>query len=69
MPGLLSAIVRGFAAYEYSCCVTSLPGLLSNRAWGERRCGANGKIVAPAQTAGRTMLKVWAFPREGIINR
>ena len=52
-----------FAAYEYGCCVTSLPGLLSNRVRGR----ANGKIVALAQTAGRTMLKVWAFPHKGII--
>ena len=53
-----------FTAYEY-ICVTSSPELLLAVARGERRCRANGKSVAPAQTAGRTMLK--ARPCEGII--
>ena len=43
--------------------------LLSACVWGERSCGATGKSVAPAQTPGRTMLKVWGHPREGIIKQ
>ena len=56
-----------FKAYEYGRCVTSLPGLLSNRARGKRLCGAKGKSVALAQTVGRKMLKVLAFLRKGIM--
>ena len=51
--------------YKYSYSKHILPAF--HVAQGEQRCGAKGKSVAPAQTAGRTMLKAWAFPREGII--
>ena len=46
-------------AYEYNRCVTSSPELLSSVARGERRCGAKGKSVAPAQMGG-------AYNAEGI---
>ena len=56
---LLSAVVLGFAAYEYIGCVTSALELLSNVAWGERLCSVAGRM-------GRVSPQRGVYNTEGI---